>query len=210
MAVTAFEKTFTLPASAYKGQEKYWQERQTNDVRQSAITQGYRPTGEVSFDGDQVGTRDAVLSFSVPVEVAQGAESDQAYEVTHAHVSQLDQAGLEAAVKANVDPDRVDMRMAQANQTPAQAAKAEKADKPVERNTDLSPLKVEPSTAAAQDLGEKPPAGDPEATDSGDPVEVPTERQGPEPGAEPQEKTTLQAEAKDGLNQDAPSTTKKG
>lgn len=149
-----FTKSYTLLTRDYAGDPEYWDARQVNDVRQSAMTAGFRPTGQVVQTGKADDGRVTVLSYQVAVEVAMGAESGQDPEVTHAKVSPGDQETFEAALAANVDPDAVDARVARDNLEPSEAASAVKDGKPLQELPEpgLSPQKVEPSTDAANEV----------------------------------------------------------
>lgn len=149
-----FKKTYTLAKREYDGDPEYWDARQVNDVRSSAMQQGLRPTGDPSLAGKADDGSVVILTYTLPVEVALGADSDQAYEVTHAKVSPADQETMEAALAADVDPDKVDARVARENMSPEQAAKAVKSGKPESDDPEpgLSPQKVEPSTDAANEV----------------------------------------------------------
>lgn len=154
-----FTKSYTLVKREFDGAPQYWADRQVNDVRSSAMQQGLRPTGGVTLESTTDDGRSVVLTYSVPVEVALGADAvasgEQAYEVQHAKVSPADNAGQVAAVKANVDPDAVDRRMAEENLSPAAAVKAVKAGGTPEPRPGLSPYKVEPSTGNSEQVEPK-------------------------------------------------------
>lgn len=148
-----FQKSYTLATRDYEGDPEYWDARQINDVRSSAMQQGFRPTGDPSLAEKTDDGRVTILRFELPVEVAQGADSDQDYEVTHAKVSPADQETFEVALSVGADPDAADARVARENATPDEAAKAV-ANDDVEgkRDPSLSPQKVEPSSGNSQEV----------------------------------------------------------
>lgn len=90
-ASETFTKDYVLLKSEYnKGEEG----RQFNDVRQSAIQRGLRPTGDVKFVGAEgYGAVSVRLTYTVPVVLAEEAET---FKEKHAYVSPTDQAAFEA------------------------------------------------------------------------------------------------------------------
>lgn len=95
-----FTKDYLLLKSEYvKGDEP----RQFNDVRQSAIQRGLRPTGDVEFVKSEAhGAVSVRLYYRVPVELAAEAEK---FSVRHAHVDQGQQAEMEKEITADsADP----------------------------------------------------------------------------------------------------------
>jgi hypothetical protein len=163
-----FSKSYRLSKSDYEGAEVYWQERQTNDVRQSAITQGYRPVGDVEFSHAEDLGSTVNLFFTLPVVLAADADG---YEVIHARVSEKAQAVLADAVASGQDIDEADREA---------AAKG-----------DL----VEPSSGDAAEAGVLTKAPKAAKVKASKEKVAPVERQGPG-GPDPEEANKVQADLK--------------
>ena len=94
-----FTKDYILLKSEYNKSDN---ERQFNDVRQSAIQRGLRPTGDVEFvKSENHGAVSVRLYYRVPVELASEASD---FVVRHAHVDQDQQKAFEETVDVDEDP----------------------------------------------------------------------------------------------------------
>ena len=191
-----FKTNFTLSTKEYEGDPEYWQERQGNAVRQEAMTQGFRPTGEVSYDGAEEMGASTVLTYSLECEVA--GESGE-YEVEHAKVSEQDQEILEAALAAGVDPDKVDAKVVRENLSPEDAAAAVAAGTPdaTHATPGVAEQKAEPSTGSEGAVGEQgEPSGEGGEGEGGSDAPTSTEPQEPPPGSEDNAKHQEEFETK--------------
>lgn len=94
-----FVKDYVLLKSEYDEAENG---RQFNDVRQSAIQRGLRPTGDVEFVKSEThGAVSVRLYYRVPVVLASEADD---YGVKHAFVSPTDQEGFEVFAGIEEEP----------------------------------------------------------------------------------------------------------
>lgn len=105
---TNFTRTYTIPADQYNPDDN---DRQNNDVRNSAIQQGWHPIGDVSFEGtEELGETSLILKYSVPVVAAEEAET---YLEKHPRVDEEAHAALEKAVEGDIPIEEADKELAE-------------------------------------------------------------------------------------------------
>jgi hypothetical protein len=103
-----FERDYVLLREQYDPTDH---ERQFNDVRESAIQQGWHPTGPVEFkEASAHGAVSVRLSYSVPVVLASEAET---YIEDHPRVPLENHEALEQAVEGDKHIDEADAELAE-------------------------------------------------------------------------------------------------